>query len=494
MPTIRADYQNAEWSILLSALEKPERFFELRQEFPRSAFRDETSRAIFRACMILLEAPDGLALLKKEIPLLSALEDALGRASPVYQVACDVLLGSRAGLREDHEWESWKGRLRELICRHEQAVLEDKLKRAETTNEIQALAAQLTALQGRGKSSLTESATVDVAKYAAISSEDAPKLLPRSLWSGIQREGTLTIVAAAPKAGKSWFILSKIQHAILGKPFLGRDMLAPSSGNPRKALLMDFELPEKALMHRYVRLAGPTGAFEEHHKSKLFDPTRILIESHRKNMAQRVAWVDYCCERIISFCEPGDIAVIDCLQPIMGDQDANLAQVVRPIFGKFQAAAEQSGAAVELVDHFNKSTEGTGKNRISGSMAKSAGPDSIITLNSHGTGTTVELDLRMDPPIDKFHIEFKPFEFVVISEEQLEERKQAGKRSKREETLLETFPNGIWHTVKNVADHLGIGKGGAQKRIDNLKDDYLEEKREGQTKYYRRIDNSTPKQ
>ena len=123
-------------------------------------------------------------------------------------------------------------------------------------------------------------------------------------------------------------------------------------------------------------------------------------------------------------------------------------------------------------------------------MAKSAGPDSIITLNSHGTGTTVELDLRMDPPIDKFHIEFKPFEFVVISEEQLGERKQAGKRSKREETLLETFPNGIWYTVKNVADQLGIGKGGAQKRIDNLKDDYLEEKREGQTKYYRRINNS----
>ena len=96
--------------------------------------------------------------------------------------------------------------------------------------------------------------------------------------------------------------------------------------------------------------------------------------------------------------------------------------------------------------------------------------------------------------IDKFHLEFRPFEFVVISEEQLEERKQAGKRSTREETLLETFPNGIWYTVKNVADQLGIGKGGAQKRIDNLKDDYLEEKREGQTKYYRRIDNSTPKQ
>jgi len=32
MPTISSDYQNAEWGVLCSALEKPERLYELRRD------------------------------------------------------------------------------------------------------------------------------------------------------------------------------------------------------------------------------------------------------------------------------------------------------------------------------------------------------------------------------------------------------------------------------------------------------------------------------
>ncbi len=487
MPTIHESYQNAEWSVLCSALEQPKRFYELRREFSRSDFRDESARAIWDASMGFLDAPDGLDNLRAETPLLNKLEDDLGRSSPVYHAARDVLHADRTGMKEDHEWKNWKARLREIIRRHQQAVLEDKLKRAETTNEILSLAAQLTALQGGGKSSLTESASVDIAKYAAVSPRDYQSILPQPAWKGVQREGTLSIIAGASKAKKSWFVLSKLQHAVLGTPFLGREMIPPSTGKPRRALLLDFELPKSVLMSRYIALAGE---FEEEERSILFDPQRVLIECHRGNMAISTNWIDYSCERIISFCNPGDVSVIDCLQPIMGDQDANLAQVVRPVIGKLQAAADSSGAAADLVDHFNKSGEGSGMNRISGSMAKAAGPDTIITLNSSGPVITVETDLRMDPPIDDLQVEFKPFEFRVISEEEQEERKRATKESKRNELLHETFTDHAWHSAGDLAKNLGISKEGARRRINKLRDDFLEEKKEGQVKYYRRSNNS----
>jgi hypothetical protein len=174
MPTISSEYQAAEWSVLCSALEKPERFYELRREFSRSDFRDDASRAIWGTAMAILDAPDGLDRLREETPLIHKLEDTPGRADSVCRAACDVLLASRAGLREDSEWESWKGRLREIIRRHKLAVLEDKLKRAETSDELQFLAAQLTALQGGGK---------------ALSRNPRPWTLPimrRSAWRSLR--------------------------------------------------------------------------------------------------------------------------------------------------------------------------------------------------------------------------------------------------------------------------------------------------------------------
>ncbi len=58
MPAISSEYQAAEWSVLCSALEKPERFYELRREFSRSDFRDDASRAIWGTAMAILDAPD----------------------------------------------------------------------------------------------------------------------------------------------------------------------------------------------------------------------------------------------------------------------------------------------------------------------------------------------------------------------------------------------------------------------------------------------------
>lgn len=52
------------------------------------------------------------------------------------------------------------------------------------------------------------------------------------------------------------------------------------------------------------------------------------------------------------------------------------------------------------------------------------------------------------------------------------------------------LPDHIWHSAKDLAKTLGISKEGARRRISKLRDDFLEEKKEGQVKYYRRINNS----
>ena len=241
---------------------------------------------------------------------------------------------------------------------------------------------------------LAHKASLDISQYRHTSPMAALDLLPKPFWKGIQREGTVSIIAGESKAKKSWLVMSKTQHALLGRPFLGHDMPPPSSGTPRKALFLDFELPEEVFLFRWIALAGE---FDEEDRDILFDPNLLAIECYRRFMSEPRDWIAHCCDRINTFCQHGDAAVVDCLQPIMPEgESANNAEVVRPVIAKFQAAATETGAVVDVVDHFNKGGEGRGMNRISGSMAKAAGPDTVITLNSEPPGIAIEMDLRMD--------------------------------------------------------------------------------------------------
>ncbi len=239
MPTIHESYQNAEWSVLCSALEQPKRFYELRREFSRSDFRDESARAIWDASMGFLDAPDGLDNLRAETPLLNKLEDDLGRSSPVYHAARDVLHADRTGMKEDHEWKNWKARLREIIRRHQQAVLEDRLGKAKSVEECKLLIAQWDELQSgetgsQGEPSLLQKLEDRRFDYEVVHPAPVPALtLGGHL---LASKGQIVSLQAPMKAGKSAAI-----SGILGAIFGGnRDCLG-------------FECPEghggKAIIH-----------------------------------------------------------------------------------------------------------------------------------------------------------------------------------------------------------------------------------------------------
>ena len=251
MPTILSDYQNAEHCVLCSALEKPTRFRELRREFSRSDFRDEASRAIWDASMGLLDGPDGLEKLKVEAPLTFALEDALGRSSPVFLAALDALETPRARLREDSDWKEWKDRLREILRRHRQAVLKDQLGKSTDPTECTAIIGKLKEIEsGRQINSVLalESAaeTMNRARGAQVALRIAGSLV---------MEGEHTLLFADTNLGKS-ILATQIALAFAsGKSFSPQ---FETETAPKKVLYVDFELGLHQFAGRYAEVDDKT--------------------------------------------------------------------------------------------------------------------------------------------------------------------------------------------------------------------------------------------
>ena len=474
-----SDYQTAELNLLLSALELPKkRLPQVRHSFLKTDFRDETAREVYESCMALLDGGGGV----NDAEITGDLQDRLGLQHPVALKWIEVSAWSRAGLREDADFTTLLRRMGEVKQRYDTEDAMDKIQKAQSPGEIKTLAKKLEALE-RPQRSIADTARVNLAEYEKVPQHEALSLLPHSVWKGFTREGTLTLVAGESKSKKSWFALSLLQHAVLGETYLGKPILKPSTGEQRRVFLMDFEMPKAAVVSRWVALAGE---FEPEDRPVLFDKGRVSLECYRPLMTSSRDWIAYICGQVVACCNPGDIMLIDCLQPIMAGGDGNAAEVVRPLMAKLQSVADQTGAAVLLVDHFNKG-EGQGKNRVSGSMAKVAAPDTIITLNSSAGLIEIQADLRMEAPCDPFCIEFRGYAFARVSEEEREERKQAAKDKELRE-FVQSLPSG-WFSKDEVAEQHGKTAEWARKKMISCKE-WVEQKKDGKKHLFQKIDNS----
>ena len=473
-----SDYQTAELNLLLSALEQPKkRLPQVRHSFSQRDFRDETAREIYDACVALLGGHTGV----NDQEITAILQDRLGLQHPVTLRWIEVSAWPRAGLREDADFKTLLRRMGEVKQRYDIGAVMDKIHKSSSPGEITVLAKQLEALE-QPQRSIADAARVNLSEYESVTQDRALTLLPHSVWKGFIREGTLTLIAGESKAKKSWFALSLLQHAILGEPYLERPMLKPSTGEQRRVFLMDFEMPRAALMSRWVALAGEC---EWEDRPVLFDNERVSLETYRPLMTSSRDWIAYICGQVVACCNPGDVMLIDCLQPIMAGGDANAAEVVRPLMARLQSVADQTGASVIVIDHFNKS-EGGGKNRISGSVAKAAAPDTVITLNSAAGLIEIQADLRMEAPCDPFCIEFRGYAFARVSEEEREERKQAAKDKELRE-FVQSLPFG-WFSKDEVAEQHGRTDEWARKKLISCKK-WLEQKKDGKKHLFKKIDN-----
>lgn len=265
------------------------------------------------------------------------------------------------------------------------------------------------------------------------------------------REGTLAILGGESKAKKSWFSLSFAMAAVAGMEFLGI-AVSESMGAPRRVRVLDFELLEGNVMSRFLAMSERFQTAEDHRAIW----QQIEIFHHRELMTRVEDWIGYAawhCEQL----NRGDLLIVDCLQALDVGEN-NDPGVIRRELGRLQAAATRSGVCILIVDHFNKSSEAKGKNRLSGSMAKSATPDAIILLESDGAFIKLSFELRMDPPSDSITLAFdSPSEgFRVVTTEEREERREAAAGSKREERLALMFPDKLRRYSKaEIAANIG---------------------------------------
>jgi len=293
---------------------------------------------------------------------------------------------------------------------------------------------------------------VNMADYESVPSHKARELLPKSVWRDVLREGCLAILGGESKAKKSWFSLAMAMHVASGREFLGIPIIP--GDKPRRVVVLDFELLNANIVSRFVALAG---AFEGDIAAWRAIWDNVEIRCHRSLLAEDVPWIEYCAA-VVRLCGRGDLMIIDCFQALPAG-DVNDPQVVRRSLGMLQAAATESGACVVVVDHFNKSTESKGKNRLSGSMAKAATPDAILLLESDGPNfITFTTELRMDPPRDPMTLEFRsPSEgFRVVGSEEREERKETAKQNRAADRLATLFPEfGRQYTKEELASNAG---------------------------------------
>lgn len=290
-----------------------------------------------------------------------------------------------------------------------------------------------------------------MADYEHIEPHRAREILPRAIWGPYLREGTLAVLGGESKARKSWFGLSLAMATVAGDSFLGIPIRPPTESH-REVELLDFELLEANVMSRFLALSERHEDDDERWRA-IWD--RIRIRCHRSMLAEHVPWIEYCCA-VIRDMRRGDLVIVDCLQALPVEDHSNPREI-RRVLGMLQAAATESGACVLVVDHFNKSIEAKGKNRLSGSMAKAATPDSILLLESDGPFIRFSADLRMDPPRDPITLEFNtPSEgFRVVEDGEREARVEAGESARRNEIdrehreLLFPVPM-VWRTMREL--------------------------------------------
>lgn len=311
---------------------------------------------------------------------------------------------------------------------------------------------------------LSGKSRVTMDQYSMMEPHEARSLLPRELWQGIIREGTLAILGGESKAKKSWFSLSLAMAAVAGTEFLGMAISTPMDA-PRRVRVLDFELLEGNVMSRFLAMSEK---FEDGTGHRAIW-SQVEIYHHRELMSEAADWIGYAgwhCEQL----NRGDLLIVDCLQALDVGEN-NDPGVIRRALGRLQAAATRSGVCILIVDHFNKSSEARGKNRLSGSMAKSATPDSIILLESDGEFIKLSFELRMDPPRGSITLAFdSPSEgFRVVTSEEREERRDSTAETKREEKLNLMFPDrGRRYSKIEIAANIGKSLDTATNWIKDL--------------------------
>ena len=208
----------------------------------------------------------------------------------------------------------------------------------------------------------------------------------------LRREEVMNIVAA-PKTGKSWFVLQLALAFCTGTEWAGK---LCTKG---KVLLIDNELHKETIVKRIRTVASAMGIPED-----CADIGNLDIYPQRgdeKDLRLIASTVKQETD------EKFDVIIIDALyKALPKDVDENSNGQITDVYSHLDRLARSTGAAVILVHHTskgnqaNKSVTDVG----SGAGAQSRAPDTHLTLRPHKEKGVVSVNccVRSFPPVDPF--------------------------------------------------------------------------------------------
>ena len=208
----------------------------------------------------------------------------------------------------------------------------------------------------------------------------------------LRREEVMNIVAA-PKTGKSWFVLQLALAFCTGTKWAG------VSCTKGKVLLIDNELHKETISKRIRTVAYAMGIPED-----CTDLGNLNIYPQRgdeKDLRLIASTVKQETD------EKFDVIIIDALyKALPKDVDENSNGQITDVYSHLDRLARSTGAAVILVHHTskgnqaNKSVTDVG----SGAGAQSRAPDTHLTLRPHKEKGVVSVNccVRSFPPVDPF--------------------------------------------------------------------------------------------
>jgi hypothetical protein len=162
------------------------------------------------------------------------------------------------------------------------------------------------------------------------------------------------VMAAEPKAGKTWLSLDLLVSCATGTKFLGR----LATGTPGDVLMYCGEGAERSLQRRLravCRERGVTMPAALHYSC--FAPNLTSVD----HLDQIAADIERVKPRLV---------VLDPLYLSMGGKNMASLTEVGPVLQAIQVLCESAGAALVIVHHFNQTGHGQSARRMSG-----AGPE-----------------------------------------------------------------------------------------------------------------------
>lgn len=298
-----------------------------------------------------------------------------------------------------------------------------------------------------------EAGQVDLAETRGMDAEEIRDTLPPPIVHGVLRQGSTMILAGASKARKSWLALALALAVRTGGRFVGFRC------EQARVRYVDLELKRNTGASRYA--LARLGLTDEPEIQAMIDEG-FFYHSLRALPAEEgtaegfAGWMK-------AEAQTGELWILDCLQPIM-EVDQNDAVAVRGLMRCLMEAATATGAALVIIDHYNKSGDARGMARVSGSVAKVAAVDAILTLTPDRESDTirVDLDLREDPPCEALAVRFNSHThgFDVLDPDEAKREAERMEREQLAEWLATGWGDGseartradlgaVWRMVSN---------------------------------------------